>query len=70
MRTFLEAGKTFDAEHAALQQVGWLGHNDNEFYHLYEEESCKLNNTGGWSPVYRQVGTYKRYETGEKYLSE
>ena len=46
----------FDA--VALQQVGWLGHNDEKFYYLREGELCRKNNSGGFSPLYEQVGSY------------
>ena len=55
----IPVGTTWDAKHAALQQIGWLGHNNERFYTLDQQESCKLNNKGGYSPVYQQIGTFK-----------
>jgi len=54
--------------HPALQQVGWLGHNDKNFYSLDDGPICVANNRGGFSPIYRQVGTYKYNDEVKKWI--
>lgn len=51
------SGKAFDANHAVLRQVGWLGHRRGDVYSLDGSPNC-LQEPGGYSPLYIQVGTY------------
>lgn len=56
--TSMKVGEARRFDHPALQQVGWLGNNDYQFYTLDQGDVCRKNNKGGYAPIYRQIGTY------------
>lgn len=59
------AGHAFDAAHAILRQIGWVGHKNGAVYALGERVSA-FQEPGGFSPLYIQVGTYVFDEDGNK----
>lgn len=59
------SSRAFDANHAILRQVGWLGHRRGDVYPLRESPNL-LTEPGGYSPLYIQVGTYVYDADGNK----
>jgi hypothetical protein len=56
--------KAFDADHAVLRQVGWVGHARGVVYSL--DTTPAATEPGGYSPLYIQVGTYVFDADGNK----
>lgn len=60
-----QQGKRFDADHAILTQVGWMGHRKGEIYAL-DDTPGQAREPGGYSPLYVCVGHYETDEDGNK----
>lgn len=57
-------GARFDAQHAILAQVGWVGHAKGTVYGLGTTPGA--TEPGGYSPLYIQVGTYVTDDDGNR----
>lgn len=57
-------GKRFDAQHAVLAQVGWVGHAHGTVYGL--DTAPSATEPGGYSPLYIQVGKYVTDDEGNE----